>query len=155
MRKIKRYIRLVLIIALMMLSFWLCLYANAEPSDPFSEPVKVRCTCYLDSGITASGCETRPGIMAGKPEWIGCVACVNAVNPDGSIGEFIGYYEILDTGYGAETGVGQSKIFSNRTLGTIETGETVDIYQPTMHQAEEWIDTFGDEVYIKLVHGVG
>jgi len=41
---------------------------------------------------------------------------------------------------GAETGVGQSKIFSDRTLGTIETGETVDIYQPTMHQAEEWIN---------------
>ena len=139
----------------MMLSFWLCLYANAEPSDPFSEPVKIRCTCYIDSGTTASGKETRPGIMAGKPEWIGCVACVNAVNPDGFVGEFIGYYEILDTGYGAETGVGQSKIFSDRTLGTIETGETVDIYQPTMHQAEEWIDQWGDYVYIKLIKGVG
>ena len=155
MKKIKRYIRLILIIALMMLSFWLCLYANAEPSDPFSEPVKVRCTCYIDDGITASGQYVRPGIMAGKPEWIGCVACVNAVNEDGSIGEFIGYYEILDTGYGAETGVGQSKIFSERTLGTIETGETVDIYQPTMHQAEEWIDQWGDYVYIKLIKGVG
>jgi len=44
MKKIKRYIRLVLIIALMMLSFWLCLYANAEPSDPFSEPVNLLVT---------------------------------------------------------------------------------------------------------------
>lgn len=155
MKKIKRYIRLILIIALMMLSFWLCLYANAEPSDPFNEPVKVRCTCYIDDGITASGQYVRPGIMAGKPEWIGCVACVNAVNPDGSVGEFIGYYEILDTGYGAETGVGQSKIFGDRTLGTIETGETVDIYQPTMHQAEEWVEKYNDYVYIKLVKGVG
>lgn len=155
MKKIKRYIRLILIIAIMMLSFWLCLYANAKPSDPFSEPVKVRCTCYIDSGTTASGKETRPGIMAGKPEWIGCVACVNAVNPDGSIGEFIGYYEILDTGYGAETGVGQSKIFSDRTLGTIEIGETVDVYQVTMHQAEEWVEQYGDFVYIKLCRGKG
>ena len=155
MRKIKRIIRIVLLIALIMLSFGLCLYANAEQSDPFNEPVKVRCTCYCDSGTTASGKETRPGIMASKPEYIGCVACVNAVNEDGSIGEFIGFFEILDTGYGRETGVGQSKIFSDRTLGTIETGETIDVYQPTMHQAEEWISNYGDEVYIKLVKGVG
>ena len=146
---------MVLLIGLIMLSFGLCLYANAEQSDPFNEPVKVRCTCYIDSGTTASGKETRPGIMAGKPEWIGCVACVNAVNEDGSIGEFIGYYEILDTGYGAETGVGQSKIFTDRTLGTIELGTTADIYQPTMHQAEEWVDQWGDYVYIKLIKGVG
>ena len=123
--------------------------------NPFEQSVKIRATCYVGNGITASGKETRPGIMAGKPEWIGCVACVNAVNEDGSIGEFIGYYEILDTGYGAETGVGQSKIFSNRTLGTIEVGQTVDIWFPTTHQAEEWIDTYGDYVYVKIIDGEG
>lgn len=145
----------VIIIVLAIVLLFLDINAKAEQSDPFNEPVKVRCTCYLDSGTTASGKETRYGIMASKPEWIGCVACVNAVNEDGSVGEFIGYFEILDTGYGAETGVGQSKIFSDRTLGTIETGDTIDIFQPTTHQAEEWIDQWGDYVYIKLIKGVG
>lgn len=146
---------IILLLVLIIILSVKAINASAEQQDPFNEPVKLRCTCYINSGTTASGCETRYGIMAGKPEWIGCVACVNAVNPDGSVGEFIGYFEILDTGYGIETGVGQSKIFNDRTLGTIETGETVDVYCETMHQAEEWIDTFGDEVYIKLVDGVG
>ena len=93
--------------------------------------------------------------MAGKTEWIGCVACVNAVAEDGSVGEFIGFYEILDTGYGIETGVGQSKIFKDRTLGTIETGETVDIWQKDMESARAWIDRYSDYVYIKIIDGKG
>lgn len=128
---------------------------EAQKQDPFNEPIKVRCTYYFDDGKTASGQEVREGIMASKPEWIGCVACVNAVNEDGSIGEFIGLYEILDTGYGAETGVGESSILKGKTLGTIETGETVDIWMPTQHQADEWMSLYGDHVYIKLVRGVG
>ena len=123
--------------------------------DPTIEPVKVRCTCYLDTGKTASGQQTRPGIMAAKKEWIGCVAEVNAINEDGSIGEFIGYYEILDTGYGRPTGRGESKILKGKSLGTIETGETVDIWMPTMHQAEEWISLYGDYVYVKIIEGKG
>ena len=128
---------------------------QAKENDPFLEPVKVRCTCYIDSGTTASGCETREGIMASKKEWIGCVACVNAVNEDGSIGDFLGYYEILDTGYGRATGLGESQVKKGKTLGTIETGDTIDIWMPTLHQAEEWIDTNGDYVYIKIIRGDG
>lgn len=129
--------------------------AAAQMGDPFTEPVKIRCTCYLDSGTTASGCQTREGIMAAKTEWMGCIAEVNAINEDGTVGEFIGFFEILDTGYGRETGHGESKILKGKTLGTIETGETVDIWQPTLHAAEEWIDRYGDYVYIKLVRGAG
>lgn len=119
------------------------------------DPQKIRCTCYIDNGITASGQYTRPGIIAAKKEWIGCVAELNAVNPDGSIGEFIGYYEILDTGYGIETGYGQSKIKKGKTLGTIESGQSVDVWMPTMHQANEWVSLYGDYVYIKIIRGEG
>lgn len=129
--------------------------ADAEEKNVFYEPVKLRCTCYIDEGITASGKEVRPNIMAAKRDWIGCVAEINAVNEDGSVGEFIGYFEILDTGYGIETGVGQSKIFKDKTMGTIETGQTVDVWQPTMHAAEEWIDKYGDYVYVKVIRGEG
>jgi len=129
------------------------LIVEARQQNPFVEPVKIRATCYCDEGKTASGSDTRLGIIASKPEYLGYVACINAVNEDGSVGEFIGFYEVLDTGYGRGTGIGQSKIFSNRTLGTIEAGETIDFYMPTTHQAEEWVDTYGDYVYVKFVKG--
>ena len=123
--------------------------------DPIPDPIKIRCTCYLDTGITASGVYTRKGIMAGKKEWLGCVAEVNAINEDGTIGEFIGYYEILDTGYGMSTGRGQSKVKKGKAIGTIEAGESVDIWMPSMSQAKEWINTYGDYVYIRVFRGKG
>ena len=123
--------------------------------DPLTNPVILRCTCYLDTGTTASGCQTRPNIMAAKKEWIGCVAEVNVINEDGSVGEFIGFFEILDTGYGRETGYGESKILKGKTLGTIETGETVDIWQPTLYAAQDWIKKYGDYVYVKIIKGNG
>ena len=152
--------RFILIIALIILTIiWIIgewrIQAEALESDPFQEPVKLRCTCYIDQGITASGKMTRPGIMAARREWIGCVAEVNEVNEDGSVGEFIGYYEILDTGYGIETGVGESQILKGRTKGTIETGDTVDIWMPTLDAAQEWVKTHGDYVYVKLFKGEG
>lgn len=120
-----------------------------------AETLKVRGTCYIDYGQTASGYYTRPGVAAAKPEWVGKTLCINKVNEDGSIGEFLGYYEVLDTGYGRETGVGESRIFKGRTLGTIETGETVDIWMPTLHQVEEWVDDCGDYIYITVIDAEG
>ena len=146
---------MILTFALLLTTIASSTQSDALEGDLFNEPVKIRCTCYLDSGTTASGKETRPHIMAAKSEWIGCVAELNEINEDGTVGAFIGYFEIIDTGYGAETGEGVSKIFPDRTLGTIETGATVDVWMPTRHQAEEWIDTYGDYLYIKLVRGVG
>lgn len=131
------------------------LTVQAAEYDPVKEPVIIRATCYCDSGTTASGTQTRPGIIASKQEYLGYVACINAVNEDGSIGEFIGFYEVLDTGYGIETGKGASSIKSGRTLGSIESGDSIDIYMPTLHMAEEWVDTYGDYVYVKFVKGEG
>lgn len=151
--------RWLYVVLLLLLALWLIgkikLVSEAFESDPTVQPVKVRCTCYLDEGVTASGAYTRPMIMAAQPKYIGYTACVNAINEDGSIGEFIGYYEILDTGYGRETGWGESKIKKGKTVGTIEAGETVDIWMPTMHQAEEWIDTYGDYVYVYFIPAEG
>lgn len=146
-------------ILIILLTIWAIgkyqLTASARGGDPFAEPVKIRATCYCDDGATASGCNTRYGIVASKPEYIGCVACVYAIADDGSIGDFIGYFEVLDTGYGRETGKGQSSILQGKSLGTIETGETIDFYIPTMHQVEEWMDKYGDFVFIKLYNGKG
>ena len=74
--------------------------AKIDPvvGDPFEELVRIRCTCYVEHGTTATGKKTRYGIVAGKKEWLGYTAELNAVNEDGFIGEFIGFFEFQDTG---------------------------------------------------------
>ena len=109
---------------------------------------KIRCTCYIINGITASGHKTRPGIIAGKKEDIGKIAALYQIDKDGSLGEFIGYYEFLDTGSGIDTdgdGKGDS----------IKKGLSVDVWQPSLKDAKEWIKQYGDYVYIKIIEGEG
>lgn len=153
----KKHRWLVIILAIL-IGIWIIgkvQLVTAAVAAPVNEPVKIRCTCYIDSGTMSTGKQTRPFVMAATSEWVGYTACVNAVNEDGSIGQFIGYYEILDIGYGAETGEGESQIFKGKSIGTIEAGRTVDVWMPTLHKAEEWVETYGDYVYIKLIPAKG
>lgn len=108
----------------------------------------IRCTCYTDTGITASGQHTRDGIIAGKREWMGCAAALYKVKEDGSIGEFIGLYEVLDTGAGIDTdgdGYGDS----------LDNGTSIDVWVPNDAAVREWQQAHGDYVYIILYRGVG
>ena len=155
------WVKVALITALLtfaILSQKLNIEALEKPAgNPLEEPVVIRATCYTadEGSITSTGIEPRYGYIAGKPEWAGMAACLYSIDEDGSIGELIGIFQIKDTGYGIETGQGQSKLFSDRTLGSIETGQSIDVYQPTMHAAEEWINTYGDHVYLMLIDGKG
>ena len=109
---------------------------------------KIRCTCYIDSGITASGQATRYGIIAGRREDLGKVAALYRYNADDSIGEFLGYYEFLDTGAGIDTdgdGKGDSLI----------KGLSVDIWAADMIEAKDWVAEYGDYVYIKIIDAEG
>lgn len=58
---------------------------------------EMKATAYCLQGQTASGEYTREGICAGRPEWIGKTIAVY-YNDNGKIGDFLGYYEIKDTG---------------------------------------------------------
>ncbi len=120
----------------------------ASNSNPFEAPTVIRCTCYTDAGTTASGQQTRPGIIAGKSEWMGCAAALYDVKEDGSIGDFIGYYEVLDTGAGIDTdgdGCGDSII----------NGQSIDVWLPDDAAVSEWQREHKDYVYILLIPGVG
>ena len=111
-------------------------------------PQPVRCTCYIDRGTTASGIQTRDGIIAGRKEWIGMMAVLYEVKEDGTLGDFIGYYEFCDTGAGIDT--------DNDGIGdTIRTGNSVDVWQPSMTNARAWIREHGDYVYMQIVDGKG
>ena len=120
----------------------------ASNADPFEAPVVIRCTCYDDHGTTASGQQTRKGIIAGRREWMGCTAALYDVNEDGSIGDFIGYFEVLDTGAGIDSdgdGYGDSII----------NGTSIDVWVPDDAAVREWQQAHGDHVYMKLIRGVG
>jgi hypothetical protein len=107
-----------------------------------------RCTCYCEPGITASGHYTRPGIVAGRRADLGKVAAIYKVNDDGSMGEFIGYYEFLDTGAGIDTdgdGKGDS----------IKKGLSIDVFRKSMDDVNSWIAEYGDYVYIEYIDAKG
>ena len=109
---------------------------------------KIRATCYCEHGLTYSGAYTREGIIAGRKEDIGDVAAIYAVAEDGSVGEFIGYFEVLDCGAGYDTdgdGKGDSTI----------KGKTIDVFRKSMRGVKAWIRDYGDYVYIKLIHAEG
>ena len=126
---------------------------TVDNRNPYEQPILIRATCYTsnEGAITYSGQEVRPGIVAGKKEWQGSVALLYSYEiVDGKpvIKDFIGMYEVLDTGAGIDTdGDGQGD--------TIPSGESIDIYQPTDHQVDEWIDKYGDYVLMMLVEGKG
>lgn len=114
---------------------WVLCGANAnakELEEPLYIPMEATAYCY---GITRfDGGRVRKGICAAKPEWYGKTAAVY-VNEDGKPGEFLGYYECLDTG-------GQD----------IKEGKVLDIYHPDYN----WCIVFGrKKVLVLLIEGEG
>ena len=119
--------------------------ADAQP-NPY-EPFIVECSAYCYNGrCTASGKPTIEGVtIAGKREWLGRTALLYEVNDDGGIGEFIGYREFTDTGYGTD-----STLYPG--YGTIQTGECVDLYFDDEQTALEWGRR---KIYIQVINGCG
>lgn len=113
-----------------------------------SELREIRCTCYVEPGVTKSGHYTHEGVIAGRKEDLGKVAALYAVAEDGSIGEFIGYFDFYDTGAGIDTdgdGKGDS----------IKKGKSVDVFREDMKAAKKWIKTYGDYVYMQIIDAEG
>lgn len=146
----KKYIAAGLVIALLCSMTVQAKRAYIEPmvGNPFKEPCKIRCTCYCEHGTTGTGKKTRYGIVAGRKEWIGYTAELNAVNEDGSVGEFIGFFEFQDTGAGMDSdgdGIGD----------TIKNGQSIDVWINSLSEAYAWRDRYGDYVYIKIFRAKG
>ena len=109
---------------------------------------QIRCTCYIEPGVTKSGHYTHEGVIAGRKEDLGKVAALYAVAEDGSVGEFIGYFDFYDTGAGIDTdGDGRGD--------SIKKGKSVDVFRETMTDAKKWIKTYGDYVYIQYIEAEG
>lgn len=104
------------------------------------EPIPGYATAYCVSGTMASGQQTRIGVCAGKREWIGKTAVLFQRLPDGSIGDWISTYDILDTG------------------GTdgLKEGKVIDVWRPDMDGVQEFMDIVYEDgcqgrVYIFII----
>lgn len=122
-------------------------YKIIEPMC-YEEPQKIRCTCYFEHGRTATGQKTRYGLVAGKKEWLGYICEINEVNEDGSVGPLIGIFEFADTGAGMDSdGDGKGD--------TIKNGTSIDVWVDSKTKAYDWVGTYGDYVYIKIIKAKG
>ena len=86
--------------------------------------------------------------IAGKVSWLNRSVNIYKCNSDGTVGDFICTYTFDDTGYGAESGIGESKILEGRTVGTIENGTCIDFFFDT---EAECVDYGRRNVYIQFI----
>lgn len=124
---------------------------SAEAKEPELKHVKM--TCYTHTGNPCSnGKMPREGICAYQPRYIDWTAIVYKDNK-GKPGEIIGFFEIYDTGYGTETNLINPKTGGN--YGTIQLGESIDIFQESLDKCYEFIGDFGDSCFVQLVYAEG
>lgn len=107
-----------------MASLLLAIITSLHLSYKSPEVLPAHATAYCVTGITASGEYTREGICAGKAEWMGKRILIFQKLPDGTIGEFLGGYDCLDTG---------------GTPG-LNNGHVVDIWQPDLESCQEFME---------------
>lgn len=152
LRKVTKKISALVLIATLFISLLTPLRIKADENlkNPFGEPFKIRCTLYTDKGKTASGQKTRDGIVAGKREWLGMTANIYSINEDGSIGSLIGIYEFLDTGYGIK-----KTDLNGNTYGTIQRGESIDVWVSSQEEVRKWQKEYGDYVFLQVFPSYG
>lgn len=108
--------------------------------------IRMLTTAYCHGTVTATGNRTRRGICAVRREWIGKTALVWKCE-DSDMGEFLGIWECLDTGFGADS--------DGDGMGSIQEGRVIDMYFPTQEEVQEWMEITGGRVYVQLVDAEG
>lgn len=113
----------------------LTVYADNDYNQ-YGELFKVRATVYTstEGSLTADESKVREGIVAGKREWLGYTCVIYDLDMN-----IIGIYEFKDTGGHKD----------------IKNGTRIDVYRDTLDRCDEWIDTYGDYVYIQLFKAYG
>lgn len=140
MRKAKEIVLSISIAAFAMLAGAACYHQVALAADkpvvevaPVQQLMEVTAYCY--GSTRCDGGAVRIGTCAGKPEWYGKVAAVYLDN-NGSPGEFLGYFEILDTG-------GNERI---------QNGSVLDIY---LQDYDACIEFGRQKVIVSVIDGEG
>ncbi len=135
MRKRILSVLLVLVMLLLVLLYSLPVEA-AESSD--LQLMRVTCYTYPPGSITASGCEVREGIVAAKKEWMGALVILYDTDMN-----FIGYFEVKDTGFGIDK--------DGDGVGSIQDGTSLDVFRSSLDRCHEWTERYGDYCYAKII----
>lgn len=69
------------------------------------------------------------------------------VNRMAAGGDFLGYWECLDTGFGGDA--------DEDGVGSIEDGRVIDMYFPTLEECKNWMKLTGGKVYVQLIDAEG
>ena len=94
------------------------------------EVVKMRATAYEDTGnLTYTGKKGHVGIAAASKDHLGETAMIFRRLPGDIFGEFIGVYEVEDTG---------------KTKG-ITQGHVIDVWQPDLDACQEFMNLVYEE----------
>lgn len=116
-------------------------------------------TGYYMGTHGSHGDKMKKGMVAYTPESYGYVMEVYKAEEteDGyQLGDYIGLYEIKDTGYGKSTGQGKSSVRADKTSrGTIESGLSCDIRFDTYSECKKWMESTNGMVFIRLIPGKG
>lgn len=106
---------------------------HAEPE--YIAPVKIRATCYTWTGNRcATGCYPYEGIVAGRPEWSGYIAVLYDLDM-----RYIGMFEFRDTGGAC----------------SLQNGTSIDVYRDTLADCYDWVDNYGDYLYVQIIPAEG
>lgn len=108
---------------------------------------KMLTTAYHHGTATVTGARPRRGICAVRREWVGKTALVWKCTDSETMGEFLGIWECLDTGFGADS--------DGDGMGSIQEGRVIDMYFPTPEEVEEWMAVTGGKVYVQMVDAEG
>lgn len=135
MRKRILSVLLILVMLLLVLLYSLPVEA-AESSD--LQLMRVTCYTYPPGSITASGCEVREGIVAARKDWMGALVILYDTDMN-----FIGYFEVLDTGFGIDK--------DGDGVGSIQEGKSLDVFRTTPERCHEWTERYGDYCYAKII----
>lgn len=134
-----------------------------EPGDKYcngakNKPVLMETTAYYTGTHGSHGDKMREGYCAGDPELYGASVAIYEAIPTESgyeLGDFIGYFEMRDTGYGYSTGTGKSEVRSDkRYAGTIESGLHLDIYRDNLDRCRAWMKRTQGKVFAVIVPNV-
>lgn len=104
-------------------------------------------TAYHHGTATVTGQRTRKGICAVRREWVGKTALAWECTDDDEMGGFLGIWECLDTGVGADS--------DGDGIGSIQEGRVIDMYFPTQEEVQEWMEVTGGRVYVQLIDAEG
>lgn len=133
----KRIISVLLVLMMLLLLILWNLPAEASEKYPVKK-MRVTCYTYPEGSLTASGCEVREGIVAAKKDWMNALVVLYDMDMN-----FIGYFEVKDTGFGIDK--------NGDGIGSIQEGTSIDVFRENMDRCKEWVNVYGDYCYVQVI----